>query len=189
VAPLVLVVLYNLALPVMAQARGHHEVVQMWTFLLPLSIFLLFPDWMLSAKLGLLHFSEHDWLHFGTVSAYRAFIWTIPLFLVVFIGSEIEKYQSTALALAAMLLSAIVLFVLEEEALFQLGAAHISHAATLFHAGWHVLIPQVLMGFAAFFAWQQVHCRNFLSKLFAAFIVMLIYTGGVAFCYFFLFEG
>jgi hypothetical protein len=67
-----LVLLYNIGLPVLASRFQRSDWLSIWVFVLPLSIFQVFPDWWLSAQLKTLVFPEDGFFKIGTVSAYMA---------------------------------------------------------------------------------------------------------------------
>ena len=52
----------------------------------------------------------------------------------------------------------------------------------------YIVIPEIILGLTAFFAFQQVKTKPIRYKIIAAFLVMQLYLGSAAFFYF-LIEG
>ena len=86
---LILVVIYNVMVPVYGYFRKYSEWISIWLFAFLLSLFQIWPDWFLSAELGILVFPDDGFIKIGTVSLYMAGLWTIPLFLIIFTGLSV----------------------------------------------------------------------------------------------------
>ena len=83
----ILVTIYNLLIPLFAFWRGYNEWIKLWLFVFMLSVFFIWPDWILADQLGTIAFPPNDGiLHIGAVSAYMAGLWAIPFFAIVFMN-------------------------------------------------------------------------------------------------------
>ena len=79
-AILLLAAAYNLALPLMCYWRGHRQGLNLWLFLLPLSIALPCADWMLVKQMGTLTFPDHGIYRLGgAVPVYFMGLWIMLL--------------------------------------------------------------------------------------------------------------
>ncbi len=104
-----LVIIYNIVIPLFGYLRHHSEWIKVWLFTFIISIFQIWPDWFLSAELGILEFPEDGFIKIGTVSLYMAGLWVIPLFIIIFTGLYLqEKVSNVAIYLIVALLSLII---------------------------------------------------------------------------------
>ncbi|MCK4382679.1 MAG: hypothetical protein KAW66_05235, partial [Candidatus Lokiarchaeota archaeon] len=71
----ILVISYNLLIPLIGLFRKYSEWVKLWVFVFFISLFLIWPDWFLSAQLDILVFPEDGLFKIGTVSGYMAGLW------------------------------------------------------------------------------------------------------------------
>ena len=106
----ILVVIYNLMLGVVSIWRKYETWVNIWLFVLVISIFQVFPDWFLSAELGILVFPEDGFIKVGTVSLYMLLLWVIPLFLITFIGISFQERYSKLNAYIVVALLSLIIF-------------------------------------------------------------------------------
>ena len=70
--------------------QDRHLLDKQWlsivAFVWPLSAFMLFPDWFLSAVLGVLEFTDDGAPRIDTINLAMAGMWCIPLFVSTYIG-------------------------------------------------------------------------------------------------------
>jgi len=52
------------------------------------------------------------------------------------------------------------------------------------HVAVYILVPEIILGVAAYAAYQAVHKKPLGVKIFSAFFVMLLYLGSASFFYF-----
>jgi hypothetical protein len=172
-----LVVVYNGLFPIVAQRCGHQDWLDLWLFLLPLSVFQVVPDWMLSQLLGILQFPDVGAPRIGTVPVYMAGMWVIPLFWALWpAGRSVPG--------AAVL--ALLIFGASEWAapLIRLWAPE--HVRTSFGIAHYVLLPEALLGGAAAVAFRWSLDRGFAARVSAAAAVSLFYSGALVISYFLL---
>jgi hypothetical protein len=170
-----LVAIYNLLLPLIASRGGHRDWLEIWVFLLPLSVLQVLPDWVLSQQFGVLVFPELGGPRIGTVPVYMAGMWVIPLFWVLWLSGR-SSFTAAILAL--------VLFAAAEWAALPLHLWHAQHVAQLFGVAEYVLVPEMLLGWAAAYAFERTREGNPLARLGAAVCVMTFYTGALVLAYF-----
>ena len=117
---LVAVIVYNVMLPVWAKIRDHQEWLEIWLFVFPLSLLMLFPDWFLASQLEVLVFPNDGFPMIGSVPIYMAGLWTIPFFLIIFIGLLVQKKKTQNVAYLSVLITSLTIFGGSEETLWML---------------------------------------------------------------------
>lgn len=172
-----LVIAYNLLLPLLAQRGGHQDWLDLWTFLLPLSVFQVVPDWMLSQLLGILHFPDAGAPRLGTVPVYMAGMWVIPLFWVLWIAGRSQ--------LGAGVL-ALLIFGASEWAAPLLRLWEPLNVQQTYGIANYVLLPEALLGWAAAFAFRQTLGQPYPLRVLAAAAVSTFYAGALVVSYFLL---
>lgn len=179
-----LVVVYNLAVPLAGWWRGHLDWIQLWLFSFLLSLFQVFPDWFLSAQLNVLAFPADGLFKIGTVSGYMGGLWTIPIFLIVYTGGFIKTRFSEKSAYPAVAVVSLLIFGGSEQTLWMLSSWYAKDVLMVGHVAVYILVPEILLGLAAFFSFQQVKDKSLGTKLVSAFLVMQFYLGSASFFYF-----
>jgi hypothetical protein len=182
----ILVLIYNLALPIIAKIYRAQDLLALWRFLLPLSIWMVFPDWFLSAKLQILVFPEDGFPKIGTVSGYMAGLWVIPLLLSTYAGLWAKEYYNERLAYAVSGAVALVIFGISEETMWLLSSWYPQNVWIISHTAVYVLIPELILGIMTFYVFQLTRSLSIIYQIVATYLVMLIYTGALMFFYFWL---
>ena len=183
---LALVIIYDLIMPLWGLIRKDNNLINLWLFALILSLLQVFPDWFLSQQLNVLVFPEDGCFNIGSVSGYMAGLWAIPIFIIVFIGERVYIRYSNKSAYAAVALSSFVLFAGSEQLLWMLPAWHAQNVHMIGHVATYIVMPEIILGLAAYFAYQQTTKLSHLYKFPAAFFVMQLYLGSAVFFYFLL---
>jgi hypothetical protein len=147
-------------------------------------VFQLWPDWFLSAELGVLVFPEDGFIKIGTVSLYMIGLWTIPLFLILFIGKLFnERHNSLSTYFIVGLLS-LLIFGLAEQTLWMLQSWYAQNVFMIGHIALYIIIPEIILGLTTFYGYKLIEEKSHLLKIAVAFIIMLLYLGSAAFFYF-----
>jgi hypothetical protein len=181
---LALVIIYNLIMPLWGLIRKDANLINLWLFALILSMLQVFPDWFLSQQLNVLVFPDDGCFRIGTVSGYMAGLWAIPIFIIVFIGERFYVRYSKRAAYAAVALVSLIIFAGSEQTLWMLPSWHAENVRMIGHVAVYIIVPEILLGLAAYFAYQHVTRLSHWYKFPAAFSVMLFYLGSAAFFYF-----
>lgn len=109
-----LVVIYNIAVPIVAR-RTHDDALWItWAVLAPMSVLMVLPDWFLSAVLGSITFPNTGAPYIGTMPLFMAGMWTIALLPLMMIGRTVEASRGVAAAFAAVAVSGLALFTAAE---------------------------------------------------------------------------
>jgi hypothetical protein len=179
-------VIYVIGIPIFAIYKGYKNWINYWQYLLPLSIFQVFPDWFLSSQLKVLVFPEDGFFKIGTVSLYMAGLWLIPLFIILFTGKITEQKTNTKVALITVAVTSVFIFGGSEAFLWKLGSWHAQNVRMIGNTAIYVLFPEIILGLCTFLSFNWIQNKSILIKFCSAFCVMLIYTGALMFFWFFI---
>ncbi len=183
----ILVVVYNIMLPVYGYVRKYTEWLNIWLFVFLLSLFQIWPDWFLSAELGVLVFPEDGFIKIGTVSMYMAGLWAIPLFLIIFVGLKInERYSKSKTYLSVTMLS-LLIFGLAEQTMWMLQSWYAQNVIMIGHLALYIIIPEIILGITSYYCFILTQEKKNLLKIPVTFIVMILYLGS-AVLFYFIFE-
>lgn len=183
---MILVVVYSLILAGVGWFRDDRDWIDLWLFSAILSLFQVFPDWFLSAQLNILVFPEDGLFKIGTVSGYMMGLWTIPLFIIVFAGNRIEKRYSAPKAVMGVSILSLVIFGGSEQTLWMLESWYAQNVTMVGHVALYILIPEILLGLAAWSGYRAVKNRSLVQKTIVASCIMQLYLGSASFFYFIL---
>jgi hypothetical protein len=102
-AVLTCVVVYNVAVPLTARATGRDDLLRLWAFLLPVSVFQLLPDWVLADVLGTIAFPDVGGPRADDVIPLAMCgMWVAPLFAALALaGGSSARAAGLALAIFA----------------------------------------------------------------------------------------
>ena len=183
----ILVLIYNISVSLVGILRKYTDWLNIWLFSFILSILQIFPDWFLSAQLGILIFPEDGLFKIGTVSGYMLFLWAIPIFIILFIGNRVNESKSLQITYLLVGALSLLIFGISEMTIWMIGSWYAQNVTMIGHAALYIFIPEVILGISTYYIYTQIEEKNPLVKFPAAFIVMLLYLGSAAFFYF-LFE-
>ena len=184
----ILVVSYNLLIPIVGLIRNYRDWIKLWIFVFLVSLFQIFPDWFLSAQLNVLVFPEDGLFKIGTVSGYMAGLWAIPLFILCYVGQMVKKIYSPLKSLIIVGFLSFSIFVFAEQTMWMLQSWYPQNV-TLFldHLAIYIIIPEVILGLSTFYYFEKTKSQHYLILIISAFGIMLLYLGSASFFYF-LFE-
>ena len=180
----ILVLVYNMGIVIFGIVRNHRDWLNIWLFAIVLSVFQVFPDWYLSAQLGVLVFPEDGFFRIGSVSGYMAGLWAIPIFIIIYVGESVRKRTSLRGGLYAVSLASFVIFVGSEETMWALPSWYARDVILLGHVALYIVIPEIILGLSSYQAYHATRDSSLWFKVPAAFIVMLLYLGSASFFYF-----
>ena len=174
-ALLILVIVYNVALPALSIARGHTEWLRLWLFLLPLSCAQVLPDWALVEIPRVLVFPDHGQYRIGgAVPVYFMGMWIMLLFPILLI-SDASRHSRYLIAGVLSLL----LFSFWEWAARPLHLWYGQNVAMIQGVALYPLIPEMLLGLTALKVYRNTRDENPIQRLFSALGVNLFYTGSL----------
>lgn len=170
-------VAYNVALPLTARALGRPDLVRLWAFLLPLSIFQLLPDWVLADLIGTIHFPDTGGPRVDDVIPLAMCgMWVAPLFISLALAKD-SAWRAAGLALAIFTGSELMAPVLEiwepTDAATQVAGVAL-----------YVLPAEAVLGAAAFLAFRWVGERPRVEQVAVALGVATLYLGALVLGYF-----
>ena len=183
----ILVIIYNFIVPLVGNWRKYDEWLNIWLFCFILSILQIWPDWFLSAQLGVLVFPEDGLFKIGTVSGYMLFLWVIPFFIILFIGQSVDQRSSRGMTYLIVALISLFIFGISEMMIWIIGSWYAQNVMMFGHIAVYIIIPEIILGISTYYSYNQIKDKNHLIKVPTAFIVMILYLGNAVFFYF-LFE-
>jgi len=182
---LLLVIIYNALIIVEFYAKGYEEWKSIWLFAFILSLLMVFPDWYLAETLGALQFPNDGFpMIGGSIPLYMAGLWSIPFFIIVFIGKEIQKRKSVGVTYSIVSVLSVLIFVLSELTLVNLPSWTATVTGMTGNLAWYIIIPELFLGLSAFICYDIVREKQIWMKIIGAFTVMILYIGNASFFYF-----
>ena len=182
---LLLVILYNALIIVEIIYKGHEEWKSIWLFSFILSLFMVFPDWYLAETLGALVFPPGGLpMIGGSIPLYMALLWSIPFFIVIFVGKEIQKRKSAEITYLGASLFGLLIFVMSELTLVNLPSWTATVTGMTGNLAWYIIIPEFFLALSAFLCYEYVLDKKLWMKIIGAFAVMIFYIGNASFFYF-----
>ncbi|MHA1986620.1 MAG: DUF6989 domain-containing protein [Promethearchaeota archaeon] len=180
----ILVVLYNLLLVIVGVLRDYKEWFYLWIFVFLISVFQIFPDWILSAELNVLIFPEDGLFKIGTVSGYMLGLWVIPLFIIIYIAKQLQERFSKKIAYISVILLSLAIFGISEQFMWMLQSWYAQNVLMIGRVALYIIIPEIILGLSTFYCYEWVKEKSHLYKIPVAFLVMIIYLGNAIFYYF-----
>ena len=166
-------------------ARTTHSASlrQILLFSTILSVFQVFPDWVLSRHLGVLVFPPDGLFKWDTVSGYMALLWTIPASQILIAYSVAHERWGYKLAYAAAILVGAILFIGSEELLWMLPSWYAINVIKWGHVARYIILPEILLSFMIVFVFGRVKEKSLLWYTCGAALVSFIYTAAAVLSY------
>ncbi|TFG26005.1 hypothetical protein EU528_15110 [Candidatus Thorarchaeota archaeon] len=182
---LVVVFLYNALIVVEIFYKSYDEWKSIWLFSLILSLLMVFPDWYLAVTLGALVFPPGGLpMIGGAIPLYMAGLWSLPFFIIIFIGKEIQKRKSIEMTYAIVSILGVLIFVLSELTLVNLPSWSATVTGMIGNLAYYIIIPELFLALSVFVCYEYVFDKKFWMKIIGAFTVMILYIGNASFFYF-----
>jgi hypothetical protein len=182
---LVVVFLYNALIVVEIFYKSYDEWKSIWLFSFILSLFMVFPDWYLADTLGALIFPTGSLpMIGGSIPLYMAGLWSIPFFIIIFVGKEIQKRKSIEMTYGAVAILGVLIFVLSELTLVNLPSWTATVTGMIGNLAWYIIIPELFLALSAFICYEFVLEKKIWMQIIGAFTVMILYIGNASFFYF-----
>ncbi len=182
---LVLVLVYNVLIVVEFVAKGYDDWKSIWIFVFILNLLMVFPDWYLAETLGALQFPDDGFpMIGGAIPIYMAGLWSIPFFIIVFIGKEVQNRKSLGLAYGIVSVVSVLIFVLAELTLVNLPSWSATVIGMTGNLAWYIVVPELLLGLSTFICYNMVKEKKIWMAIIGAFTVMILYIGNASFFYF-----
>jgi hypothetical protein len=176
-----LVVVYNILIPVIGYWRGHLDWLYLWIFVVLISLLMIFPDWFLVNPLDTLIFQPDGFPKIGPVSGYMTLLWAIPLFIIVFLGLRLAERHSKSIAYGIVVLTSFLIFTAAEVSLTFVW--HAQNVTMIGNVALYIIIPEIILGLSTFWTYQTIQNKSHWWKPVAAFLIMLLYLGSACFFY------
>lgn len=174
-ALVVLAVAYNIALPWVGHWRGHDGWVQLWKFLLPLSIALPCADWMLVERMGTLTFPDHGIPRLGgAVPLYFMGLWIMLLWQVCWFALATTKPYPVVATLS------LGGFLVWEWAARPMNLWHAQHVLQVEGFAIYPLIPEMLLAIGALWLWHTLGKKPYPQQILGALALAVFYAGALS---------
>jgi hypothetical protein len=180
----ILVIVYSIVMAGYGILKKDSEWFGIWLFSLILSIFQVFPDWIIADILKAIVFPEDGLFKLGSVSGYMAGLWAIPMFLIIFIAEKISSRISKPAAYMAAGMIAFIIFFISEQTVWLIPSWYAVNVRMIGFSAVYILVPEIILGLGAYRCYEEIKNRSHWIKVPTAFLVMLLYTGSVVFFYF-----
>jgi hypothetical protein len=182
---LVLVIVYNGLIVVEFYHKGYENWKSVWIFVFILSLLMVFPDWYLAETLGALQFPDDGFpMIGGSIPLYMAGLWSIPFFIIVYIGKEVQERKSVELAYGLVSVLSVLFFVMAELTLVNLPSWSATVIGMTGNLAWYIVIPELFLGLSTFICYNIVKDSKIWMKIVGAFTVMVLYIGSASLFYF-----
>ena len=180
----ILVIVYSIVMAGYGILKKNSEWLGIWLFSFILSLFQVFPDWIIADILKAIVFPEDGLFKIGSVSGYMAGLWTIPIFLIIFISEKISAGISMPAAYMAAGIIAFLIFFISEQTVWLIPSWYAVNVKMIGFSAVYILVPEIILGLGAYRCYEEIKHRPHWIKIPAAFLVMQLYTGSVVFFYF-----
>ncbi|WCL49042.1 DUF6989 domain-containing protein [Leptospira sp. GIMC2001] len=177
-----LVVVFIISTPLLIKYANIYSWRFLFGFSLLVSIFQVLPDWFLSQVLGVLIFPDDGFPKIGTVSAYMAGLWTIPLFISVVSAQYVHEKLGGNLHIITGFI-ALAIFWISEETMHMIPVWIAKDVELIGSAAIYVLPAEFMLGVFFSYILQQAKFAKFTSRVVLAFSVSIFYTGALSFFY------
>lgn len=159
-------------------ARTTHSLLlrKILLFSVVLSVFQVFPDWVLSRHLGVLVFPPDGLFKWDTVSGYMALLWSIPASQILVAYFFAKERWGNRMAFAAGILVGAILFIGSEELLWMLPSWYAVNVVKWGHVARYIILPEILLSFMIVFVFRRVQEAPLLWYACGAALVSLVYT-------------
>ncbi|MEM9557631.1 MAG: hypothetical protein AAGC60_25460 [Acidobacteriota bacterium] len=182
------VLAYHVAFLAVGRWRGHRDWLELWRFVLPLSVFQVLPDAFLARVLGVLEFPLPG-PSIGPVDLFMAGLWAPALFLVVFAGDATARRRGPVSGALAALGASAGLFVGSEALLTRVPVWRAVDVHAIGPVALYVIGPELLLGLVTWLtyhhraSWQGHGAGSTWRRAAAAAALCLLYLGALAASY------
>jgi hypothetical protein len=119
----------------------------------------------------------------GAVPLYMAGLWAIPLFIIIYAGEKVTESRNTVSGYITAALLALLIFGAAEASMWMLSSWETLASIVLGNIALYILLPEMILGVSAFFAYGIVKERKLWQKITAAYLVMVLYIGNASLFY------
>jgi hypothetical protein len=181
---LILVIIYNILILTVGIWQKYKNWLSIWLFTLFISLFQIWPDWVLSAELDILVFPEDGLFKIGTVSGYMAGLWVIPLFVIIFFSQQLQERYSNRVSYISVILLSLLIFGLAEQLMWMLQSWYAQNVVMIGHIALYIIVPEIILGLGTYYSYELIKEKSHWYKVPLAVIVMILYLGSAVFFYF-----
>jgi len=181
---LLLCVAWNLLFFLWARAERSTTLRQILIFSMLLSIFQVFPDWVLSRILGVLVFPADGLFKWDTVSGYMALLWAIPASTILVAHQVAKSNAGTTAAYAIGLAAGAALFIGSEELVWLLPSWYAVNVVMWGHVARYIIVPELILSALIIFVFERIRNRSLAYYVLSAAAISAVYTAAAVIFYF-----
>lgn len=175
-----LLLVYDVALLALAILRRDRELLRLWVFAAVLSVWQVIPDVFLVDGLGVLAFPDDGFPNLGPVTGTMAALWTVPVVVVVAIGTAVERRYGSRAGTGAAAGAALLVFLAGELALTSAGLWQARGVPETLGVAHYILPAEILFGVSALRVFHALTLRSPVAVVPATLLVSVLYTGAAA---------
>ncbi|MFZ5628468.1 MAG: DUF6989 domain-containing protein [Spirochaetota bacterium] len=184
IALLILCVVWNILFYLWSRKEASIQLKQILIFSMVLSIFQIFPDWVLSRHLNVLIFPPDGLFKWDTVSGYMALLWAIPTSTILVVYYAAKTRSNVKLAYAAALIVGALLFIGSEELVWMLPSWYAVNVVKWGHVARYIIVPELILTALIISVFARVREKSLLYYIFSALGVSATYTAAAVVFYF-----
>lgn len=183
-ALLLLCVVWDLLFYLWARAERSLRLRQILIFSMVLSVFQVFPDWMLSRHLNVLVFPPDGLFKWDTVSGYMALLWAIPASTILVTYHFVRAKTNGKIGFAAALAVGALLFIGSEELVWMLPSWYAVNVVKWGHVARYIIVPEIILTALIILVFERVRERPLAYYVLSAMAVSAIYTAAAVSFYY-----
>lgn len=184
IALLILCVVWNILFYLWSRTEASIQLKQILIFSMVLSVFQVFPDWVLSRHLNVLVFPPDGLFKWDTVSGYMALLWAIPTSTTLVTYYAAKARVKGKLAYAAALVVGALLFIGSEELVWMLPSWYAVNVVKWGHIARYIIVPEIILTALIISVFERVREKSLAYYILSALGVSLIYTAAAVIFYF-----
>ena len=181
---LLLCVAWNLLFFLWARAERSGMLRQIITFSMLLSLFQVFPDWVLSRILGVLVFPPDGLFKWDTVSGYMALLWAIPASTILVTYCFVKANTNGKIGFAAALAVGALLFIGSEELVWMLPSWYAVNVVMWGHVARYIIVPEIILTVLIILVFERVREKSLAYYVLSAMAVSATYTAAAVTFYY-----
>lgn len=183
-ALLLLCVVWDLLFYLWARAERSLRLRQILIFSMVLSVFQVFPDWVLSRHLKVLVFPPDGLFKWDTVSGYMALLWAIPASTILVTYHFVRAKANGKIGFAAALAVGALLFIGSEELVWMLPSWYAVNVVKWGQVARYIIVPEIILTALIILVFERVRDRPLAYYVLSAMAVSAIYTAAAVSFYY-----
>ncbi len=169
----VISILFYHGVMVVAYYLDKLDIRRLQLFSLLISVFMVFPDWVLSRQFDVLVFPEDGLPQIDTVAIYMLALWSLPATMIVLSGELARERGMNPWLIVS--LTTLIVFIGSEATLWVLGSWYAQNVFLIGHLALYIIIPELIFGLLVYIAFLR-QLDDPKSFILSPPLIALIYT-------------